>query len=83
MNKTAIFVDGAFFIKRAYAIFGPLEPKELADKLWTYSLYIFIHIEAIRTLENFVTKTSIMLWSIFIEYSFMIVRLYKRKCTIL
>lgn len=38
MNKTAIFVDGAFFIKSAYAIFGPLETKELADKLWTYSL---------------------------------------------
>ena len=49
MNKTAIFVDGAFFIKRAYAIFGPLEPKELADKLWTYSL---IHLYPHRSHKN-------------------------------
>jgi uncharacterized LabA/DUF88 family protein len=38
-DKTAIFIDGAFFIKRALSIFGPQEPKDLADKLWTYSLY--------------------------------------------
>lgn len=38
MNKTAIFVDGAFFIKRSYAIFGPLEPQVLADNLWKYCL---------------------------------------------
>lgn len=37
-DKTAIFIDGAFFIKRAVAIFGPLEPEELANKLWSYSL---------------------------------------------
>lgn len=38
-DKTAIFIDGAFFIKRALAIFGPLNADELAKKLWTYSLY--------------------------------------------
>ena len=38
-DKTAIFIDGAFFIKRALNIFGPLEPNELADKLWSFSLY--------------------------------------------
>lgn len=37
-EKTAIFVDGAFFIKRALAIFGPIEADKLADRLWSYSL---------------------------------------------
>jgi len=37
-DKTAIFIDGAFFIKRALSIFGPIEPDKLADKLWSYSL---------------------------------------------
>lgn len=37
-EKTAIFIDGAFFIKRALQIFGPTEPEALANKLWSYSL---------------------------------------------
>ena len=37
-DKTAIFVDGAFFIKRAMRIFGRVEPDDLANKLWSYSL---------------------------------------------
>lgn len=37
-DKTAIFVDGAFFIKRAKSIFGSIEPEKLADKLWSFSL---------------------------------------------
>lgn len=37
MGKTAILVDGAFFIRRALRIFGPLSPQELADKLFYYS----------------------------------------------
>lgn len=37
-EKTAIFVDGAFFIRRAYKIFGPETPDELANKLWSYLL---------------------------------------------
>ncbi|MBO6202091.1 MAG: NYN domain-containing protein [Selenomonas sp.] len=37
-NKTAIFIDGAFFIKRALHIFGPTAPDELANKLWSYAL---------------------------------------------
>ena len=32
MGKTAILVDGAFFLKRALKIFGPQEPEELAKK---------------------------------------------------
>ena len=37
MGKTAILVDGAFFLKRALKIFGPQEPEELAKKLFYYS----------------------------------------------
>lgn len=37
-EKTAIFIDGAFFIKRAQSIFGAIEPDKLADKLWSFSL---------------------------------------------
>lgn len=37
-EKTAIFIDGAFFIKRALHIFGPTPPDELANKLWSYAL---------------------------------------------
>lgn len=37
MTRTAILVDGAFFIKRAIAIFGRLTAGELADKLFYYS----------------------------------------------
>lgn len=37
-EKTAIFIDGAFFIKRAQHIFGPTDPQQLANKLWSYSL---------------------------------------------
>ena len=37
MENTAILVDGAFFIKRALHIFGPLPPEELADKLVTFA----------------------------------------------
>lgn len=37
-EKTAIFIDGAFFIKRAHHIFGMTSPDELATKLWSYSL---------------------------------------------
>lgn len=39
MEKTAIFVDGAFFIKRALRIFGEQEPDRLASLLWTHCLY--------------------------------------------
>ncbi|MBR2215061.1 MAG: NYN domain-containing protein [Selenomonadaceae bacterium] len=37
-DKTAIFVDGAFFIKRSLRIFGSVAPEELARKLWSYSI---------------------------------------------
>lgn len=37
-DRVAIFVDGAFFIKRARAIFGATDPDKLADKLWFFSL---------------------------------------------
>lgn len=37
MGKTAILVDGAFFLKRALKIFGPLDPEDLAKKLFYYS----------------------------------------------
>lgn len=38
VGKTAIFIDGAFFIKRAQKIFGSQDPKDLADILWRYAL---------------------------------------------
>lgn len=37
-EKTAIFIDGAFFIKRAQRIFGAQTPTNLADLLWRYAL---------------------------------------------
>lgn len=37
MENVAVLVDGAFFIKRALHIFGPLEPNDLADKLRKYA----------------------------------------------
>lgn len=37
MGKTAILVDGAFFLKRAMRIFGHLSPEDLAKKLFFYS----------------------------------------------
>lgn len=37
-DKTAVFVDGAFFLLCARRIFGSLPPDELAGKLWHYSL---------------------------------------------
>ena len=37
-DKTAIFIDGAFFIMRSRRLFGALSPEELANKLWSYSL---------------------------------------------
>lgn len=44
MRKTAILVDGAFFLKRALKIFGQLSPDELADKLFQYSIaHLRIH----------------------------------------
>jgi len=39
MERIAIFVDGAFFIKRALKIFGPLAPADLANNLWKFSLH--------------------------------------------
>lgn len=39
MEKTAIFVDGAFFIKRALHVFGEQEPDRLAALLWRHCLY--------------------------------------------
>ena len=38
MENTAILVDGAFFIKRALHIFGPLSPEELANMLVEFSV---------------------------------------------
>lgn len=37
MENVAVLVDGAFFIKRALHIFGPLDPEVLADKLHYYA----------------------------------------------
>lgn len=37
MENVAILVDGAFFIKRAVHIFGPLSPKELSTKLVVFA----------------------------------------------
>lgn len=34
--RTAIMIDGAFFIRRALKIFGPLSPEELAVRLQRY-----------------------------------------------
>jgi uncharacterized LabA/DUF88 family protein len=39
LERTAILVDGAFFIKRALKIFGPLAPEVLATRLFRYSCY--------------------------------------------
>ena len=39
MERTAILVDGAFFIKRALKIFGPLDPSQLANRLCRYAYY--------------------------------------------
>ncbi len=36
MNKTAILVDGDFFIRRARILFGKMSSQELATKLWQY-----------------------------------------------
>ncbi len=36
MIKTAILVDGAFYRKRAYTLYGDLTPKERADELENY-----------------------------------------------
>lgn len=52
-DKTAIFVDGAFFIKRAKSIFGSIEPDKLADKLWSFSLrHIYPYHLSTFTKEN-------------------------------
>ena len=48
-EKTAIFIDGAFFIKRALRIFGPTPPDALASKLWSYALK---HIYPMHTVER-------------------------------
>ena len=48
-EKTAIFIDGAFFIKRAQHIFGPTDPQQLANKLWSYSLK---HIYPMHTVKR-------------------------------
>lgn len=37
MMRTAVLVDGAFFIRRARAIYGPLDPGELASRLFRNS----------------------------------------------
>lgn len=37
--KTAILIDGAFFLYRARAIFGSLSPRDLAGRLHRYSCY--------------------------------------------
>lgn len=37
MMKTAIMVDGAFFIRRAKHIFGALDPEQLANRLSRYA----------------------------------------------
>ena len=36
MIKTAILIDGAFYRKRAYYLFGPKSPKDRADELEQY-----------------------------------------------
>ena len=38
MEKTAIFVDGAFFIRRALRIFGSRSPADLATVLWKHCI---------------------------------------------
>ena len=48
-DKTAIFVDGAFFIKRAARIFGHVKPDDLANKLWSYSLRHIYPMHDIKT----------------------------------
>lgn len=35
--KTAILVDGGFYLKRAYALFGDKTPKQRADELIEYT----------------------------------------------
>ncbi len=53
-EKTAIFIDGAFFIKRALHIFGLLSPEDLANRLWSYSLrHLYpMHVEKRATLSD-------------------------------
>ena len=36
MIRTAILVDGGFYQKRAYSLFGKKSPKERADELLSY-----------------------------------------------
>ena len=36
MIRTAILVDGGFYRKRAFALFGDISPKERADELELY-----------------------------------------------
>lgn len=36
MGRTAILVDGGFFVKRSLRIFGQVAPEDLADKLCSY-----------------------------------------------
>ncbi|WP_299145218.1 NYN domain-containing protein [uncultured Dialister sp.] len=46
MENVAVLVDGAFFIKRALHIFGPLEPDALADQLHYFAMQ---HVKAHRS----------------------------------
>jgi len=56
VEKTAIFVDGAFFIRRALRIFGPKTPEELSSILWKHCI---LHLYAKQT-GHFVENPQII-----------------------
>ena len=49
MIKTAILVDGAFYRKRAYNLFGDLTPSERAKELEDYCKR---HIKEVKSWSN-------------------------------
>lgn len=52
--RTAIMIDGAFFIRRALKIFGPLTPEELATRLQRYACkHLILNKNASNTKHEF------------------------------
>ena len=51
MNKTAIFVDGGFYRKRAATRWGHKEPKSRANELYAYCMS---HIQKVRTNDVYI-----------------------------
>lgn len=64
MENVAVLVDGAFFIKRALHIFGPLDPEVLADKLHYYAC-LHTRNHGFKDSQNSSTKDDNRLYRIF------------------